>query len=619
MVSVVRTPAGVEELARELLSESRSKPWAVIAGRSLDPEAIEHELGDVVAVFVIANASLTWRFAELLPPRTQVYGDAGRVYPVGDAWQTDPFNSPLRMVREAHQARGLTQGLISDGFAMAQAAGLFGNAQIAGMKTVADRVSGVIVEGERALVALEDGGSATLQRRLITPLAPIEWAVHPGLSVAGKLDIANGRLLVDIEPPSAEELELVFPSGSVTSALVVVTDPETAVLVLHPQLRYRVHRPAVSPNPLDRMDFLLSPGEVVAVRIVRAGNEHGAVDAERGDADGDAQCAVGIYGISLSMVDVDDDEPVLEALALLPGGRPWLIPDRNIPAPPEEPESALSVASAVDAEPTDAPARHDLPETGSTRVPASLAAPESTPEPSPTPVPHQPIGSASAEFLAARVEITRLQAELHSPAPTDPTPTNTDELMALRRETVDLNAEIGELQRRLQKAEADLGAMRPQLRAAKKAADRRGPAGADAAVAITFADDDEWVRHEIYTTWMQRYTPSDRAAFPLTDYLIGTDFALSVRQQASTIAPKIWRCAVDAVTGRWKELPNRAGHALRDGDGGGAKDVIRASDGAHCYRLYVESHTPSARRMHIWLLSGTVELSRVVLHDDMTP
>jgi hypothetical protein len=61
-------------------------------------------------------------------------------------------------------------------------------------------------------------------------------------------------------------------------------------------------------------------------------------------------------------------------------------------------------------------------------------------------------------------------------------------------------------------------------------------------------------------------------------------------------------------------------HALREGDESSRPEVVRETDGAACRRAYLESHTAQARRLHYWKLrDGSIELSRVGLHDDYTP
>ena len=60
-------------------------------------------------------------------------------------------------------------------------------------------------------------------------------------------------------------------------------------------------------------------------------------------------------------------------------------------------------------------------------------------------------------------------------------------------------------------------------------------------------------------------------------------------------------------------------HPLREGDETSKPEVVR-EDGAASRRAYIESHTPQSRRLHYWKLrDGSIELSRVGLHDDFTP
>lgn len=57
-------------------------------------------------------------------------------------------------------------------------------------------------------------------------------------------------------------------------------------------------------------------------------------------------------------------------------------------------------------------------------------------------------------------------------------------------------------------------------------------------------------------------------------------------------------------------------HPLRKGDGPTAAQLTRPSDGAVAYRAYIESHTPSARRLHYWRLpDSSFEFACVCVHD----
>ncbi len=53
-------------------------------------------LGELADVHVIPTGDVSWAFSHAMPPMTQVYGGASRVYPVDLEWATQPSRSPLR-------------------------------------------------------------------------------------------------------------------------------------------------------------------------------------------------------------------------------------------------------------------------------------------------------------------------------------------------------------------------------------------------------------------------------------------------------------------------------------------------------------------------------------------
>jgi hypothetical protein len=59
-----------------------------------------------------------------MPEMTQVYGGAGRVYPVDLGWTSDPFQSPLHLAYDARGGERATSELIGDALRMARDAGL---------------------------------------------------------------------------------------------------------------------------------------------------------------------------------------------------------------------------------------------------------------------------------------------------------------------------------------------------------------------------------------------------------------------------------------------------------------------------------------------------------------
>ena len=136
-----------------------------------------------------------------------------------------------------------------------------------------------------------------------------------------------------------------------------------------------------------------------------------------------------------------------------------------------------------------------------------------------------------------------------------------------------------------------------------------------------FVTGEEWIEEEIRRAWLDSYLPADREAFPLNRFRwrILPSFVETFSQFDDGQQTKALRVAVHVITGRIAEANMPEDHPLREHDSATAPEVVR-SDGAKCRRTYIESHTPSARRLHYWKLpDGSIELSRVGLHDDYTP
>jgi hypothetical protein len=134
------------------------------------------------------------------------------------------------------------------------------------------------------------------------------------------------------------------------------------------------------------------------------------------------------------------------------------------------------------------------------------------------------------------------------------------------------------------------------------------------------ADADSWVRHEILLAWIERLDPLDRVRYPIsTDYLVGVRFVESLETLESGQLTKAFKAVVDVVSGYVSAISSRNVHPLRTGSGGADADLVR-TDGARCYRAYIEHNTPAARRLHFWKHpTGQLELSRIVVHDDVQP
>ncbi|MGW7363926.1 hypothetical protein ACWGI8_10960, partial [Streptomyces sp. NPDC054841] len=113
------------ELAEWLLAEDRPKPVIVVSiasGRTepwIDVERLAAELRDLAELCLIPTGKVSWALAGRLPARTEVYGGAGRVYPVSLEWTSDPYRAPLRFAHSETDAARATDALVTDALALA--------------------------------------------------------------------------------------------------------------------------------------------------------------------------------------------------------------------------------------------------------------------------------------------------------------------------------------------------------------------------------------------------------------------------------------------------------------------------------------------------------------------
>ncbi|GAA5202333.1 hypothetical protein [Microbacterium jejuense] len=649
MAEHVRTTAEAAALAGRILG-ARDKPLVVLStdpatdGFVIDVHDVESGTLGVADLVLIHTGDLTRTLAAHLPDRAQVYGGAGRSYPVDFGADPDWRRSPLRFPGP----RAAT-ALVGDVLTHANAAQLFARKPASRRVAVTGVVQGFAGD-ERALVATDGHGPATISRELTYPPFPLDWVLHRGQRVAGMLDLDDHRLLVTEPEPELAALMAAFPHHSVTLAFVTKVTAARATVLLHPAVEFTVRRDDVSKNPLDTVDLLLAEGDVVAVRVLHL-------------SDGT---------IHLSLYDVDDDEPIVAPLALTTGGRPWLeagraLPpedadthgelaalERRAPVPGAVPAAAareVVAAEAVPPEPS-APegeaAAAPAAETAAGAAPgAGAATATSRPVPGPGMRPAMPHSGAAVESAdehvaaaerpgahgsalrstqraldTARAEISVLKARL-AEAGADDSAANRLRARATAAEARLKDALVGraELELRVRELKEQQRASTQALRSARKAvAVPPTPSDDRAARRSRWSTDEAWVRHEIYFAWVDRVEPAERADRPLGDYVVGPRFADSLTALDDGQFDKAMRAAVDAATGRIREIPGREAHLLRTGDGAGDPPTVRASDGAKCWRAYIEQRTAQARRIHYWVLpGGGVELSRIVTHDDVQP
>ncbi|WP_374927936.1 hypothetical protein [Kytococcus sedentarius] len=571
-----------DALAAWLLDPARDRPVLVVTAPLdadaplIDVDRLREEAGPDADVELLTTRAATWRLTELLAGEG-VYGGAGRVYPAGTEWLDDGRLAPLRLGQDERQAAWSTDALARDLVnALVRAGGTSSTPE--GAREVTGVVRGVV--GGRVLVELDGGGSAVLWPELVAPGVPAERIAAPGQQVRGLFDATRGR--VDVEPDAGEHAawwRARVPGEVVLARAMSVSDAQMAVEPA-PGVSVTVGLAQVTGNELDRLSDLVSPGEVLAARVVEAPGE-----AESGDA-----------GRGLSLLDVDDEEQVVPPPPVLPGGPPWLDQqDWGADAWSDEGAGAGGVGAGDASGGVGAPGGAGSPDAGGPPTPA----PERPADPPTAPV-ATPASTPRERALVDQLRALQETVKLHS-------------LEATRaRRQVEVEA------RERQRAEQQVERLRRENREARTRAQRDRQAERTGAVEQVhgFADPQRQLRWEIERTWVETTRPEDKAAWPPpASYGIGPAMVDSLRQVEGVSRDRVLRVVVAVLTGRG--VPED--HVLRRDDAGNSPPVTR-EDGAVCRRAPLQQKTPSARRLSYWKLpDGTLELSRVALHDDLEP
>ena len=224
---------------------------------------------------------------------------------------------------------------------------------------------------------------------------------------------------------------------------------------------------------------------------------------------------------------------------------------------------------------------------------------------------------AIEELRAARAEVTQVRRELS---------TTGEQASRFEQELQAMSAERELLTRRLKTLTTELNIsrtsserLRTELRKAKQKQARPAKGVSGSYGQQLFDNPEEQFRFEVHAEWAHRIPAHDKDARGLVDYVVGPDFLESLSDTRGVERSKVVAVTVEVLTGLASELNGRELHQLRTSAAGGSPTVVRA-DGAICWRVSLQVKTPSARRLHYWQLKdGSIELSRVVTHDDMTP
>ncbi|MET7969781.1 hypothetical protein [Micromonospora sp. NPDC005305] len=590
----IASEAKASELAHWLLMPGRRWPVVVltIPGEHDepfgDPDEIKQAVGDLAEVVLMPTSDISWAFSRVMPAMTQVYGGAGRVYPVDHAWVSDPGRSRLRFAYSPHDRKRITDQLISDALQAAMAAGLVEPRTRPGTQQRSGRVQGII--GSRALVMFDDMSVATVWEELTLPGVALDRVLVRGQFVSGRYDPDSRRLdlraaLRFAEAASAQGgIQEAYQAGDVVLAEVEAVADESVTVRLLPGLSVGIDREAVTSNQKDTLVGLFSVGEVVACRLVT------------------------VEPLRLRLDDVDDEEVPRPAPSLLPGGPPWL----RLPEPDPQSQVAAPSPPPTSFPPKVAPPLPNVP-TVAPRQPTPLDLVHRLSPPQRTVMARR----AEAVPAAEQAQVLLLRNELAAERATRKALVG--ELVGLRARAAELEAELAQAIRAIEQLQtryrgADLARQRlgKRLRSAQGRVDQT--AGVQAPL---FLDPEEQFRYEVTCEWAQRIPAAEKADKPLAKYTLAGDFLDSVEQLEGISRAKVVAVVVEVLTGQAQHLPGRDAHPLRTGEAG--SPYVRRSDGAICWRVALQRESAAARRLHYWRTPNGYEFSRVALHDDYRP
>lgn len=502
-------PRRAEELAEELNRPGRTRPTMVVTTARgatqpyIDAARLATELDGLVDVYLIGDPSASWSFSRGMPELTQVYGGAGRVYPVGLEWVHDLRRSKLRFAYSEAEGVITTDRLLEDGLKAATAAGVLamplGSSSHAALPEIAGIVAGC-PNPSQAMVNLTDGRYATIQVGLLCPGVASERLFERGMEVRGVYDERSRRLDVSGMLASPGERLAEVADGEVLLGRVGSVESASCEIALLPGISASVPRARVTDDSAEDLRDLLSEGEVVPVRV-------------------------GSAGASLSIVDVEDDAPV-RSLAVLPGGPGWLSlvapavilddgqralePPRPLPTVPSKVRLGVpsylgknetlpvgevaEMRNGVPVRPRPSPA---LLATRAVQVlerPMRKEALQTT---------QRALESARARMQVALVEKARLEQELRS---------STSELQHLE-------AALAGKHRLLEESRREVERLRRRNRKGAQRDHRETLASGD-----LFADAEERFRFDVTVCWARRIPAGEKASRPLAHYVLGTRF-----------------------------------------------------------------------------------------------
>ena len=180
--------------------------------------------------------------------------------------------------------------------------------------------------------------------------------------------------------------------------------------------------------------------------------------------------------------------------------------------------------------------------------------------------------------------------------------------LADARITLELYSEqISQLEEQVAREGAELKLARSDLRRARRERENR-------ALPEVFADPERQFRWEVATSYLFRVPESQRDEYPLGDFVLGRAFLTRLDLLQGISRDKVMEVIVDVLSGRAKDIPARELHPWLESRSGPQET---RDDGATAWRVSLQVHSHSARRLKYWrLVDGRIELDTVGVHDD---
>lgn len=557
----------------------RDKHLVVISQRTdsdllhLDAEYVSNELDGLADVVVVRGEAKTWELSAVLPEGWSVFGNSARAYP---AQMSSGTGNPTRyfVANRKGELKTTADALIEmvESLPLPPLAQQHCCVQQEAPAEPAIRtgtITGFLGGGERAIVSFPYGVNGTIRQEDVVPGVRLDWLLVAGQEVRGRLDPESNVLHLEAAV-HIPRLGQTYQWNSLVLCLVEEATSEAAKLAVLPGQTITIPLADISSNPMDQVDDLVTPGQVVAARLWQ-------------------QCG----RPKLSLIDVDDDEEPVPAPVLIAGGTPWLILGRDLlpPTTAELDQRAEAAKAPVTDEVREPVPAVDVQRAGGPALKqAQLQLATLQAQMRRLHDEAERHGSAILEIAGLLAQVDQLENALQK---------QSEELDRLRTESRQKTAQLMTSRTRAQRAERSLS--RIQLRSGQ------------------FASQEEQLRHELYLAWVERVSATEKSTLRLRDFAVGPKFAASFYGHSEGHQRKALKALVDLLVGRAAKVQGRQLHQLRTGDGGDDAPVVRAEDGAKCWRMAVEANTSAARRIHFWELpGGGIELHELVPHEVTT-